>query len=109
MHFFESEIIRALEAEGYKKVVVKTVYSPAWTTDWLSDETKEKLRQYGIAPPFKTCPAHDFDLSEENPVVPCPRCNSTDTQLKSEFGSTACKALYICQACLEPFEYFKAL
>ena len=71
------------------------IYSPAWTTDWMSEKTKEKLNKYGIAPPSNT--------------VNCPQCNSDNVQLISEFGSTACKAMYKCSKCLEPFDFFKCI
>lgn len=86
---------------------VITVLHPAWTTDWLSDEGRKKLKLYGIAPP-----EHEVDKSvlfAEAPVVPCPRCNSSDTKMVSQFGSTSCKAHYTCNTCHEPFDYFKCL
>lgn len=88
-------------------VTIKTVLSPAWTTDWLSEEGRNKLRAYGIAPP-----ENEVDKSvlfAKPPKVPCPQCGSTDTRMVSQFGSTACKAQYQCNACLEPFDYFKCL
>ena len=91
-----------LISHGINQVKVSEILSPAWTTDWMSTEGKEKLRQYGIAPPQYT--------TSENPdhaVVPCPQCNSTHTELLSQFGSTSCKALYRCLDCKEPFDYFK--
>ena len=80
--------------------------SPAWTTDWITEEGREKLRAYGIAPPVKTA---DKGALFADPVVPCPQCGSEDTERVSEFGSTACKATYRCTDCLEPFEYFKCI
>ena len=74
---------------------LKIVYSPTWTTDWMTESTKEKLKKYGIAPPSET--------------VICPQCDSQKTELISEFGATACKALYKCKDCLEPFEHFKCI
>lgn len=87
---------------------IKTIYKPAWTTDWMSDETKEKLRAYGIAPPEKLSfeNLHPFANTDKGPVA-CPFCSSTDTSLTSRFGSTACKALHFCNACCQPFEQFK--
>jgi ring-1,2-phenylacetyl-CoA epoxidase subunit PaaD len=90
-----------LALAGYKNVTVKTVLSPAWTTDWMTEAGKAKLQQYGIAPP-KGKAGH---IPEDG--VECPQCHSTHTKLLSEFGSTACKALYQCQDCKEPFDYFK--
>ena len=87
---------------------IKTIYKPAWTTDWMSDETKEKLREYGIAPPEKVSfeNLHPFANNDKGPVA-CPFCRSIDTSLTSRFGSTACKALHFCNACRQPFEQFK--
>ena len=108
MQAMEADILETLHAAGYRDAEVRTRIAPAWTTDWLSEQGREKLRAYGIAPPArgfeKPCMESDRDLS-----VPCPRCESTDTSLVSRFGSTACKALYKCNACLEPFDYFKCL
>ena len=88
--------------------LIKTIYKPAWTTDWMSDETKEKLRAYGIAPPEKVSfeNLHPFATNDKGPVA-CPFCSSRDTSLTSQFGSTACKALHFCNACCQPFEQFK--
>lgn len=104
MQLFVAEIKAAMHEQGFDDLVIETVYSPAWTTDWLSPEAKEKLRNYGIAPPVKGASDDPF---AKPPVVPCPRCGSEHTALKSQFGATACKALYVCQDCKEPFEYFK--
>lgn len=93
-----------LVAHGFKTVTISEVLSPAWTTDWMSEEGRKKLNAYGIAPPQYTTQNHP---NEREVVVPCPLCKSTDTTLLSQFGSTACKALYKCKACLEPFDYFK--
>lgn len=103
----EASVIAALEDRGLTDVSVKRVLSPPWTTDWISAAGREKLREYGIAPP-KTG-GGKRELLQGELVVPCPRCASEDTELVSEFGSTACKASYRCKACLEPFEYFKCL
>jgi ring-1,2-phenylacetyl-CoA epoxidase subunit PaaD len=87
---------------GFKNIVIKQTLQPAWTTDWMTHEGKEKLKAYGITPPqYKT---RDKPGKE---VVPCPRCNSINTTIVSYFGSTACKAQYACKDCLEPFDYFK--
>ncbi|HRI59527.1 MAG TPA: phenylacetate-CoA oxygenase subunit PaaJ [Saprospiraceae bacterium] len=104
MQLFVAEIKAAMHEQGFDDLVIETVYSPAWTTDWISAEAKEKLRKYGIAPPVKNASDDPFG---EPPVVPCPRCGSEHTTLRSQFGATACKALYVCEACKEPFEYFK--
>jgi ring-1,2-phenylacetyl-CoA epoxidase subunit PaaD len=85
---------------GFKKVRITHTLSPAWTTDWMSAEGKRKLKQYGIAPPDKR-----FEIPADG--VNCPQCNSNNTRVISEFGSTACKALYQCNDCKEPFDYFK--
>ncbi len=84
---------------GYKNVKIISVLSPAWTTDWMTEDGKRKLKAYGIAPPGRSS-------DEDKPVV-CPQCNSTDTKLLSQFGSTSCKALYQCNDCKEPFDHFK--
>ncbi|MDJ0708811.1 MAG: phenylacetate-CoA oxygenase subunit PaaJ [Woeseiaceae bacterium] len=94
----EQSVVAALEERGVDDVRVKRVLSPAWSTDWISPEGREKLRIYGIAPPER----------RDRPVA-CPRCESVNTDRVSEFGSTACKAAYKCLDCLEPFEYFKCL
>lgn len=110
MQVIEQEIVAALRANGHDRVELRTVYSPAWTTDWLSDEAKAKLRAYGIAPPGRA--------ALEQPLVPltsvarraaCPYCGSSETERKSEFGSTACKAIHYCHHCHQPFEEFKAI
>ena len=104
------DVILALTAAGYENVEVRTTLSPAWTTDWMTDAGKRKLTEFGIAPPtgMSTLP------SPQGPVkvrlaVKCPRCGSLDTREVSRFGSTSCKALYECRACLEPFDHFKVL
>jgi ring-1,2-phenylacetyl-CoA epoxidase subunit PaaD len=89
-----------LSTLGYKKVKVTHTLSPPWTTDWMSEEGKRKLEAYGIAPPDKK-----FMIPKDG--VGCPLCHSHNTKLISEFGSTACKALYQCRDCREPFDYFK--
>ena len=96
-----------LLAHGYKNIAVKQVLSPAWTTDWMTEEGRQKLKEYGIAPPVHTAQVCSNDLFSPNVAVQCPQCNSFNTQLKSMFGSTACKALYQCLDCKEPFDYFK--
>lgn len=109
MKVFEQDIISKLNEKGFEKVTIKTVLSPAWTTDWISDEAKEKLRAFGIAPPINGTEDKGVLFSEGPKNIACPNCNSTNTKLKSQFGSTACKALYTCYDCLEPFDYFKCI
>jgi ring-1,2-phenylacetyl-CoA epoxidase subunit PaaD len=104
MRAIEDEIKEKLKSNGIENVEVKMVYSPVWTTDWLSEEAKEKLRVYGISPPGKSNFKNPISGDRE---VACPRCGSTDVKLVSLFGSTACKALYKCNKCLEPFDQFK--
>lgn len=103
----EEQILTRLNMEGIKKVEIKMIYKPAWTTDWLSDATKQKLKRYGIAPPTKLTPGHLLPLFHEKEPLNCPFCNSKDTKLISQFGSTACKALHFCNHCNQPFEHFK--
>jgi len=103
----ESSVIAALEDRGVVDVTVKRVLSPPWTTDWISDVGREKLREYGIAPPEHG--GSKRALLQGKRRIPCPRCESENTELVSEFGSTACKASYRCADCLEPFEYFKCI
>lgn len=103
----EQSVVDALSDRGIKDVEIKRVLSPPWTTDWISDEGREKLREYGIAPPERG--ASKRALLHGNRVIACPRCGSTTTSVVSEFGSTACKASYKCGDCLEPFEYFKCI
>ena len=85
---------------------IEIVHAPAWTTDWISPEAREKMRLNGIAPPEGTSAEKAFLLGKSH-TVPCPRCDSEDTRLVSPFGSTACKAHYQCNACAEPFDHFK--
>jgi ring-1,2-phenylacetyl-CoA epoxidase subunit PaaD len=92
---------------GYKNVKVTSVLSPAWTTDWMSEEGKMKLKEYGIAPPNPKQQVCDDKLFAAAEAVQCPHCDSWHTRRISEFGSTACKALYQCNDCKEPFDYFK--
>ena len=108
MNVIEINIRAVLQEHGYAPVTVETVLSPAWTTDWLSEAGREKLRAYGIAPPEPGDEEADaLALFRPEKKVSCPHCNSRNTRLVSQFGSTACKALYRCLDCLEPFDYFK--
>lgn len=100
MDMIAMNIRLALIENGFNKIKITSVLSPAWTTDWMSETGKQKLKAYGIAAPDKK-----FDIPADG--VECPQCNSTNTKLVSEFGSTACKALYQCNDCKEPFDYFK--
>ncbi|XKH59974.1 phenylacetate-CoA oxygenase subunit PaaJ [Halomonas sediminis] len=104
----EQHIHEALVAAGYPDPLIQRRLSPAWTTDWLTEAGREKLRAYGIAPPVGSASKHSL-VGQADPVVPCPLCGSEATERVSEFGSTACKALYRCRDCLEPFDYFKCL
>ncbi len=106
MKAIEQDIAALLKENGIEKVKVNYVFSPAWTTDWLSEAAKEKLRKYGISPPDKTT-TDKSALTGIQKIVKCPQCNSENTELVSQFGSTACKALYKCKDCLEPFDLFK--
>jgi len=92
---------------GFKKTKVTQILSPAWTTEWMSEEGKRKLKEYGIAPPNPKQQVCDQKLFAAAEAVQCPQCNSYHTHRISEFGSTACKALYQCDDCKEPFDYFK--
>jgi ring-1,2-phenylacetyl-CoA epoxidase subunit PaaD len=108
MKQMEDDIGRKLRAAGFEEVKIKTVYSPPWTTDWLSEEAKLKLQKYGIAPPEEKTTDKSF-LTGKHKDVTCPRCKSKNTVMVSQFGSTACKALYKCGDCLEVFDYFKCI
>lgn len=101
-------IREALTAAGASQVSVTTRLAPAWTTDWIAPAAREKLRAYGIAPPGSAATG-DAQPLRFVPRVACPRCGSADTERLSQFGATACKALYRCRSCREPFEYFKPL
>ncbi len=107
MDVMRQDIEKELHDAGITNVVVNQVLSPAWTTDWITEEGKAKLLAYGIAPPEKT--ADIRALKGEAPLVACPQCGSKNTVMVSAFGSTACKALWKCTDCLEPFDQFKCL
>ena len=104
------DINNNLKENGIEDFKIETVYQPAWTTDWMSKEAKEKLRVYGIAPPNEQV-KHKLNVltGDHDEEVNCPHCGSSDTSLTSQFGSTACKALYKCITCKEPFDYFKCI
>lgn len=109
----EQDVVTALTQAGLGPVRIKLQRAPAWTTDWISDEGRRKLRDYGIAPPgpVQAGAAVPIRLVRRTPAVAveCPRCASPNTERLSAFGATACKALYRCLACHEPFEHFKPL
>ncbi len=104
------DINNHMRENGIDDFQIETVYQPAWTTDWMSKEAKEKLRVYGIAPPNEQI-KHKLNVltGDHDEEVNCPHCGSSNTILTSQFGSTACKALYKCKECLEPFDYFKCI
>jgi ring-1,2-phenylacetyl-CoA epoxidase subunit PaaD len=104
MNMIALEIELALEREGIRNPKIRTILSPAWTTDWMSEQGRQKLKDYGIAPP--QAGGGRRALFGEQQVI-CPQCGSADTEVLSEFGSTSCKALWRCRACREPFDYFK--
>ena len=104
MNMIALEIEVALEKAGLGKAVVTTVLAPAWTTDFMSEDGRRKLRAYGIAPPARTASRRALFGVEE---VACPRCEASDTEEIAPFGSTSCKSLWRCNACREPFDYFK--
>ena len=107
------DIENHLRSKGVDQIRLERRLSPAWTTDWISEAGREKLRAYGIAPPIEGTRADGQviarigALTGSNLVVACPRCQSNDTRRVSQFGSTPCKASWVCNACLEPFDYFK--
>jgi len=103
MEAMRSDIENTLADAGYREVNVRTSLSPAWTTDWMTESGRKKLHAYGIAPPASTSCGQGVGQIE------CPQCGSSDVKKISEFGSTACKALYQCQECREPFDYFKCI
>jgi ring-1,2-phenylacetyl-CoA epoxidase subunit PaaD len=104
MNMIALEIELALAREGIRASKIRTVLSPAWTTDWMSDEGRRKLREYGIAPPQAASTRRALFGEQQ---VACPQCGSEDAEVLSEFGSTSCKALWRCKSCREPFDYFK--
>lgn len=107
MKVMELDLQTALAQAGFGNARIKTVLSPAWTTDWMSEAGREKLRAYGVAPPQGR--AWRRGLFGEDTPLACPHCGSTRTVKVSEFGSTACKAHWRCEACLEPFDAFKCI
>jgi len=107
MREIEADIRRTLQRHGVRNVSVNIVHSPPWTTDCLSAEAREKLRLYGIAPPGRVSEESLVGIRPRGATVPCPYCGAKNTTLRSEFGSTACKSLYVCNGCRQPFEHFK--
>lgn len=107
MDVISMNIKMELLSQGYKNVTVKQTLSPAWTTEWMSEQGKQKLKAYGIAPPNAKAQVCSDKLFAAEEAVQCPHCHSYHTHRISEFGSTACKALYQCDECREPFDYFK--
>ncbi len=107
MDTIEKDIQMVLNDSGYQSVSVIHSIEESWTTDWMSEQGKKKLEAYGIAPPDRKKQSKKEWLSPQN--IKCPRCKSTDTKMVSFFGSTACKSLYKCEDCLEPFDYFKCI
>ena len=107
----EQDITSAIVASGVAEVHVRTALSPAWTTDWIAPAAGAKLKAYGIAPPGAAASANGdlVQLFRHRPATQCPYCDSFDTELRSEYGSTACKSVCWCRACLQPFEEFKAI
>lgn len=111
MNTIEKEIHKKLIGKGVHSFEVKTDYRESWTTDWMTGHAKKKLKEYGIAPPEKIKSGSDFlaGLKRSQKIVPCPWCDSMETVLQSEFGSTACKSQYFCNGCNQPFEHFKCI
>lgn len=116
MQHIRDAIEVSLQSTGLRTLKIETRLSPPWTTDWISEDGKHKLKQYGIAPPHARSTVHTIDTSglrrrplSANQSVECPQCGSIETRCLSSHGSTACKALYRCSDCLEPFEYFKPI
>lgn len=106
MDTIRADIVSALASEGVDEVTVEVVLSPAWTTDWMSEEGRRKLEEYGVAPPAPRVPGEAVPVTLS---VRCPRCGSPDTRELSRFGSTACKSLWACNACREPFDHVKTI
>lgn len=109
MHEIEVDIRRALAAHGFDQVEVRTTFTPAWTTEWIGEAARAKLEAYGIAPPSHVATEDLIPLRRRQATVRCPYCKSLATERKSEFGSTACKSIWFCRDCRQPFEEFKAI
>ncbi len=108
MRTIEDDIAAKMREKGLENFRIKTVLAPAWTTDWISENGRKKMLEYGIAPPEKGGTGNQFRSRFPKKII-CPHCGSDDTGMKSFFGSTPCKALYICKQCKEPFDYFKCI
>ena len=106
MDAIRADIASVLAGEGYDDVTVDVVLSPAWTTDWMSEEGRRRLEEYGVAPPAPRVPGQAVPVTL---TLRCPQCGSPDTRELSRFGSTACKSLWVCNACREPFDHFKTI
>jgi ring-1,2-phenylacetyl-CoA epoxidase subunit PaaD len=109
IRMIENDIVEMLTTHGFPNVTVRTVYSPAWTTDWMGEEAKEKLRVAGIAPPGRVEEQPLVTLHRAPRTIVCPYCGSSDSEERSEFGSTACKSIHYCNNCQQPFDSFKPL
>jgi ring-1,2-phenylacetyl-CoA epoxidase subunit PaaD len=105
----EQDIVTALHEAGMAEVRIETVYSPAWTSDWIPEPARAKLKAYGIAPPAPASTADLVQLLRAPRTPQCPYCDSLDTEVRSEFGSTACKSICWCRSCRQPFEEFKGI
>ena len=111
MNAIEHEIRNKLNEKGIASYQIITDFKESWTTDWMTDHAKKKLKEYGIAPPVGSADSGDFltNLKGSQKIIPCPYCDSLETVLQSEFGSTACKSQYYCNGCEQPFEHFKCI
>ncbi|MTI89202.1 MAG: phenylacetate-CoA oxygenase subunit PaaJ [Balneolaceae bacterium] len=112
MAAIEKLVNEKLEERGVSNFDVKLDFSETWTTDWMTEEAKAKLKNYGIAPPEKTSDQNQDDFLsslKSTKIIPCPFCDSLETELQSQFGSTACKSQYFCNNCHQPFEHFKCI
>jgi len=109
MHEIEVDVRRVLAEHGVAEVEVRTTFTPAWTTEWIGEAARAKLEAYGIAPPSRVESEDLIPLRRREAVVRCPYCKSLSTERKSEFGSTACKSIWFCRECRQPFEEFKAI
>lgn len=109
MRVIEDDVLAALRERGITRAKFETVYTPAWTTDWMSDAARAKLRAFGIAPPGHVAVEPLVMIARKREPVVCPYCGSRNTTLTTEFSSTACKAMHVCHACTQPFEEFKAI
>lgn len=108
MKQMEDDVRKKLQEQGFENIKITMQYAPAWTTDWLSEEAKLKLQKYGIAPPEESTTDKSF-ITGKHKDITCPHCKSKNTVMVSQFGSTACKALYKCNNCMEAFDYFKCI